>query len=176
MWPMNTAIRSKKARTSEPPDERFALLSRYLRRVGHEQDQLIQTLHVAQEVFGHLSPEVLKYVAQALHLPESRVYGVATFYHLFNFDPPGDHTCTVCTGTACHVKGADKILTALSEEFGVDPGQTKDDGSLTLGTTRCLGSCGLAPMLVLDGEVYSHQDTDSARDAVRSVLANTEQV
>lgn len=176
MCAMNTAKKSTTGRPSEPSDERLALVNRYLRRVGNEQDQLIQVLHVAQEVFGYLSPEVLSYVARALHLPESRVYGVATFYHLFSFDPPGDHSCTVCTGTACHVKGADAILTALSEEFGLAPGETRPDGSFTLSTTRCLGSCGLAPMLVLDGQVYSHQDAATARAAVRSALAQPEQV
>jgi bidirectional [NiFe] hydrogenase diaphorase subunit len=176
MFVMNTVNKPPRGRPSEPTDERLALVNRYLRRVGNEQDQLIQTLHVAQEIFGYLSPEVLAHVAHALRLPESRVYGVATFYHLFSFDPPGDHSCTVCTGTACHVKGADAIVSALSDEFGLAPGETREDGSFTLGTTRCLGSCGLAPMLVLDGEVHSHQDAASAVTAVRSVLADAERV
>lgn len=173
---MNIAKKSTADRPGESTDERLAIVGRYLRRVGHEQDQLIQALHVAQGVFGYLSEDVLAYVARTLRLPESRVYGVATFYHLFSFDPPGDHSCTVCTGTACHVKGADTIVSALSDEFGLAPGQTRKDGSFTLGTTRCLGSCGLAPMLVLDGEVHSHQDAASAVAAVRSVLADSERV
>lgn len=151
-------------------------MNRYLRRVGNEQDQLIQVLHVAQEVYGYLPGGVLRYVARALRLPESRVYGVATFYHLFSLDPPGDHSCTVCTGTACFVKGADAIVAALCDEWGVEPGQTTPDRSFTLGTTRCLGSCGLAPMLVLDGEIHSHQDAATALAAVRAALASAEQV
>ncbi|HEY6795951.1 MAG TPA: NAD(P)H-dependent oxidoreductase subunit E [Kineosporiaceae bacterium] len=173
---MNASQGSIATRPGEPGDERLALVNRYLRRVGYEQDQLIQTLHVAQEVFGYLSEDVLRHVAEALRLPESRVFGVATFYHLFNLDPPGDHSCTVCTGTACFVKGAEAIVTALSEEFGIVPGQTTPGRSLTLGTTRCLGSCGLAPMVVLDGEVHSHQDAASALAAVRAALAAVEQV
>jgi bidirectional [NiFe] hydrogenase diaphorase subunit len=161
-------------RSDEQGDDRLAVVNRYLRRVGNDQDQLIQVLHVAQEVFGYLSEEVLRHVARALRLPESRVYGVATFYHLFSFDPPGDHTCTVCTGTACFVKGADSIVEALSREFEVSPGQTTSDRSLTLGTTRCLGSCGLAPVLVLDGEVHSHQDVSTCLAEVRAALTPTE--
>lgn len=157
--------------SGEPGDERLALVNRYLRRVGNEQDQLIQVLHVAQEVYGHLPADLLRHVARALRLPESQVYGVATFYHLFSLDPPGDHSCTVCTGTACFVKGADAIVAALREDFGVEPGQTTADRSFTLGTTRCLGSCGLAPVLVLDGEVHSHQDAATARAAARSAVA-----
>ena len=79
-------------------DDRFALVDKHLKRVRHEQDQLIETLHVAQDVFGFLSEDVLLYVARALMLPPSMVYGVATFYQLFTFDAPGDHACTVCTG------------------------------------------------------------------------------
>lgn len=162
-------------KTKEPEeDERLAVVDRYLKRVRSEQDQLIQTLHVAQEVYGYLPDDVLRHVAKALRLPPSMVYGVATFYHLFTFDPPGQHTCTVCTGTACFVKGADAIVQALSKEHGLQPGQTSEDGSFTLRTARCLGSCGLAPVLVVDGEVLSHQDEPQALTAVRESLSDRE--
>ncbi len=157
-------------------DDRLAVVDRYLKRVRNEQDQLIETLHVAQEVYGYLPDEVLRHVAEALRLPPSMVYGVATFYHLFSFDPPGEHTCTICTGTACFVKGADAIVTAVTQELGLEPGQTADDGSFTLRTARCLGSCGLAPVLVVDGEVLSHQDPGGALSAVRGALAERERV
>ena len=134
-------------------DERFALVDKHLKRVRYEQDQLIETLHVAQDVFGYLDDDVLTYVGRALRLPPSAVYGVATFYQLFTFEAPGDHTCMVCTGTACFVKGADAIVEAVGDEFDVMAGSTKDDGSLTLSTARCVGSCGLAPVVVLDGAV-----------------------
>ena len=91
-------------------DNRFELVDKQLKRGRYSQDQLIETLHVAQDVFGNLSEDILVYVARALRLPPSMVYGVATFYELFTFDPPGDHSCTVCTGTACFVKGADDIV------------------------------------------------------------------
>jgi bidirectional [NiFe] hydrogenase diaphorase subunit len=155
---------------THPADERFATLDAYVRRVHGDQDQLIQTLHVAQDLFGYLSHDVLLHVARALRLPSSMVLGVATFYHLFRFDPPGDHVCTVCTGTACFVKGADRIAQAVSDEVGVAMGETTADHAFTLGLARCIGSCGLAPVAVLDGEVLPHQTPESAVAAVRGVL------
>jgi len=151
-------------------DDRFELVDKHLRRVHYAQDQLIETLHVAQDVFGFLSEDLLLYVARALRLPPSMVYGVATFYHLFTFDPPGEHSCTVCTGTACYVKGADGIVAGVTEAYDVPSGRTSDDGRLTLKTARCLGSCGLAPVVVLDGTVLGHQDTASTLDRVAAAL------
>lgn len=156
-------------------DERFALVDKQLRKVRHEQDQLIETLHVAQDVFGHLTDDILLYVARALRLPPSMVYGVATFYHLFTFESPGDHGCTVCTGTACFVKGADAIVAAVGGEYGVAPGATTEDGVLSLAVARCLGSCGLAPVVVLDGTVLGDQSPDQVLARVRDVLGEQEQ-
>ena len=151
-------------------DNRLELVDKHLKRGRYAQDQLIETLHVAQDVFGHLSEDILMYVARALRLPPSMVYGVATFYELFTFDPPGDHSCTVCTGTACFVKGADDIVQGVSAAFEVPAGQTAEDGSLTLKTARCLGSCGLAPVVVFDGEVLSHQSTESTLELVSAAV------
>lgn len=156
-------------------DERFAVLDKSVRRARSAQDQLIELLHVAQDVFGCLSDDVLTYLARQLRLPPSRVYGVATFYHLFVFEPPGAHTCTVCTGTACFVKGADEIVRAVSEAYGVAPGGTTEDGELTLSTARCLGSCGLAPVVVIDGAVRGHLDATSTLEAVGLSRSDGEQ-
>jgi bidirectional [NiFe] hydrogenase diaphorase subunit len=152
-------------------DDRFALVDRHLKRVRYAQDQLIETLHVAQDVFGYLSEDVLMYVARALRLPPSMVYGVATFYQLFTFEAPGEHTCTVCTGTACFVKGADGIVQIVSGAYDVASGATSEDGTLTLKTARCLGSCGLAPVVVLDGTVHGHIGAEATLELVRSVVA-----
>jgi bidirectional [NiFe] hydrogenase diaphorase subunit len=163
------------AETAHPSgDERFAMLDRTLKRARYAQDQLIEILHVAQEIFGYLSPDLLRYVANALRLPHSRVQGVATFYHLFTFDEPGDHSCTVCTGTACFVKGADDIVLALSRAHEVAAGGTTADGRFTLRTARCLGSCGLAPVAVVDGEVVGHLDAEAAVEAVAASLATSD--
>jgi bidirectional [NiFe] hydrogenase diaphorase subunit len=158
---------------SEHPsgDDRFALVDKHLKRVHHAQDQLIETPHVAQDVFGFLSDDVLLYVARALRLPPSTVYGVATFYHLFTFESPGDHSCTVCTGTACFVKGADDIVSAVAGAYGVRAGDTSADGHLTLKTARCLGSCSLAPLVVLDGDALAHQTARSTLDRLDAVIA-----
>jgi len=152
-------------------DERFALLDKTLRRARYQQDQLIEVLHAAQEVFGYLADDVLLYVAQALRLPRSRVYGVATFYHLFTREPMGEHICSVCTGTACFVKGADAIVAAIVGEYGIQPGETTEDGSLTLTTTRCIGSCSLAPVTVVDDDVRGHLSADEALQMVVDRLA-----
>ena len=153
-------------------DDRFNLVDKHLRRVRYGQDQLIETLHLAQDVFGYLDDGILIYLARALRLPPSMVYGVATFYQLFTFDPPGDHSCTVCTGTACFVKGADDIVVSLSEAHSVAAGTTAEDGSLTLRTARCIGSCGLAPVMVVDGAVLAHQTPESALEVVGAAVAS----
>lgn len=152
-------------------DERFALLDKALSKARFQQDQLIEVLHGAQEIFGYLSDDVLLYVARGLRLPRSRVYGVATFYHLFTREPAGEHTCSVCTGTACFVKGADALIDALRREYDVSPGQTTEDGRFTLTTTRCIGACSLAPLVVIDDDVLGHLSLEEAVERVAAMLA-----
>ncbi len=134
-------------------DKRFKLLDVAIKRHQFRQDTLIEVLHTAQELFGFLDNDVLLYVGRALRVPPSRVYGVATFYNFFSMKPPGKHTCVVCMGTACYVKGAGQILDALQKKHGIKAGETTPDGSVSLVTARCLGACGLAPAVVFDGEV-----------------------
>lgn len=134
-------------------DPRYKLVDRTLKRFQYQQDALIEVLHTAQEAFGFLEDDLLIYVAQQLKLPLSWVYGVATFYHFFSLKPQGEHSCIVCMGTACYVKQAAQIVAALRTKFGIEPGQTTSDNQLSIASARCLGSCGLAPVLVLDGEV-----------------------
>jgi bidirectional [NiFe] hydrogenase diaphorase subunit len=152
-------------------DQRFKLVDRTLKRFRYQPDALIEVLHTAQEAFGYLSEDLLVYVATQLKTPLSRVYGVATFYHLFSFKPLGEHTCTVCLGTACYVKRAAEILAALEAETGIQAGQTTPDGRFSLATARCLGSCGLAPVLVIDGNVIGKQTPASVVARVRELLA-----
>jgi NADH-quinone oxidoreductase subunit E len=115
---------------------------------------LIQVLHKAQGVFGYLSDDVLRTVARELELPESEVRGVATFYNFFRLDPVGKHTVSVCLGTACYVKGGAEILKRIKRELRVEEGRTTEDGLFTLETARCFGACGLAPVMMVDEEVY----------------------
>jgi bidirectional [NiFe] hydrogenase diaphorase subunit len=124
-------------------------------------------LHTAQELFGYLQPDLLFYIAQGLKLPPSRVYGVATFYHFFSFAPKGKHTCVVCTGTACYVKGADLLLATLERQLGTVAGKTTPDGEVSLMTARCLGACGLAPVVVYDGDVAGGQTPDAVAERMK---------
>ncbi len=142
-------------------DKRFKLLDVAIKRHQFRQDALIEILHSAQELFGYLDSDVLVYVGRALRVPLSRVYGVATFYNFFSMKPAGEHTCVVCMGTACYVKGAGQILEALEKRHGIKAGETTEDGKVSLVTARCLGACGLAPAVVFDGEVAGKIGVDA---------------
>ena len=159
---MTSATTEKTDRATSPQtapiDKRFRVLNATMKRHHYQQDALIEVLHKAQESFGFLELEVLEFVARGLKLPLSRVYGVATFYHLFSLKPNGKHTCVICMGTACYVKGSDKILTELEQKLGVKVGETSADGEVSLMSARCLGACGIAPAVVFDGEVAGKQD------------------
>lgn len=143
-------------------DDRFKMLEATMKRHRFAPDALIEVLHTAQGLFGYLQPDLLYTIAHGLKLPPSRVYGVATFYHFFSFAPKGEHTCVVCTGTACYVKGADALLAAIEERLGAAAGRTTADGRVSLMTARCLGTCGLAPVAVYDGEVAGNQGPEVA--------------
>lgn len=152
-------------------DKRFKLLEVAMKRHQYRPDALIEVLHAAQELFGYLELDLLHFIARALKMPPSRVFGVATFYHFFTLRPKGQHTCVVCTGTACYVKGADALLAAVAEAAGVGPGETTPGGELSVLTARCLGACGLAPAVVLDGAVHGHVTAESLRGATKGWLA-----
>ncbi len=139
----------------DPPsdDKRWRIVQATMQRNGFERDGLIETLHTVQESFGFLDDDSLRYVAASLNAPLSQVYGVSTFYHLFSLKPAGRHTCVVCLGTACYIKGIPALLKQIEEHYGIKAGQTTADGHLSLLTARCLGSCGLAPVAVFDGEI-----------------------
>lgn len=143
------------AATIKPPsdDKRWRLVDATMRRNGYDSHALIETLHTVQETFGYLEDEALKYVALCLRTPLSKVYGVATFYHFFTLKPQGKHVCVICRGTACYIKGAPKLLEEIEQKFGVKAEQTSADGKFSVVSARCLGSCGLAPAVVFDGEV-----------------------
>ncbi|MCS6975819.1 MAG: bidirectional hydrogenase complex protein HoxE [Gemmatales bacterium] len=142
-------------------DKRFVMLEAAMRRQQYQQSALIEVLHAAQQLFGYLDLGLLHYVARRLKLPLSKVYGVATFYHLFRLKPPGRHTCVICTGTACYVKGADRLLEAAQQRYHIGAGETTPDGELSLVTARCLGACGIAPAIVLDDVVHGFVEPDN---------------
>jgi bidirectional [NiFe] hydrogenase diaphorase subunit len=155
-----------------PPagDKRLRILDATIKRHQYRQDALIEVLHAAQQLFGYLEPALLTNVARQLKLPPSRVYGVATFYHFFTLKPHGDHTCVVCTGTACYVKGSDALVQAVERAARVRAGETTADGKLSLLTARCLGACGIAPAVVLDETVKGHQTPETLLAEVKGWL------
>ncbi len=144
------ALYAKPAPPSD--DKRWKIVETRMRRMGDRPAALIEALHSAQEAFGYLDEAALHYVGDTLGVPHSRVYGVATFYSFFTLKPQGEHTCVVCTGTACYINGAKDILTGLERQLGLRPKQTTADGKVSLLTARCLGACSLAPAAVVDGE------------------------
>ena len=154
-------------------DERYTAIDRTMKRFYYEKDSLLEVLNAAQEVFGYLSRDLLIYISNQLNVPMSQVYGVATFYHVFTFEPQGEHNCIICKGTACHVKGADLIIHALSEEFKLDAGETTPDGLFSLTIARCLGSCSLAPVVVLDGQIYSKETPEAVNRRVLEAVAQS---
>lgn len=138
-----------------PPtdDKRWRIVETRMRRLGNRPDALIEALHSAQEAFGYIDDDALRYVSDSLSVPPSKVYGVVTFYHHFTLKPQGEHTCVVCTGTACYINGAAEILRSIQSGLGIKPHETTANGKVSLLTARCLGACSLAPAAIVDGEV-----------------------
>ena len=134
-------------------DKRWKIVNGTMRRYGYARNALIETLHTVQSSFGCLDDNSIRFVAKSLRVPLSQAYGVATFYHHFSLKPPGKHTCMVCLGTACYIKGSDKLVTAAEKLLGITPGKTTADGNISLMTARCVGSCGRAPVVIMDEEL-----------------------
>ncbi|HUE75687.1 MAG TPA: NAD(P)H-dependent oxidoreductase subunit E, partial [Chloroflexota bacterium] len=155
-----------------PADEkRQRILDAALRRVQYRQDALIEVLHTAQNTYGFLSPEQLWYIARQLRVPPSRVYGVASFYNFFTLKPAGLHTVVVCQGTACYIRGSTELARAVTASFGIREGETTPDGQLTSLAVRCLGSCSLAPVAVVDGQIVARAEPGALCDRLRELLA-----
>lgn len=171
--PKNPPSRAKNDHPSG--DNRFKVIDRTLKRFQYQQDALIEVLHTAQETFGFLSDDLLVYVARQLKLPLSWVYGVATFYHFFSLKPQGEHNCTICLGTACYVKNAAELVAALHKAYSIEPGQMTPDRQFSLSTARCLGSCGLAPVVLLDGEVVGRAKSETLLAQVQAILERAPQ-
>lgn len=134
-------------------DERYKTLEKSMKKMGYDKSSLIETLHTAQEIFGYLGVETLKFIALRLRVPYSKVYGVATFYNYFILKPKGIHNIVVCMGTACYIKGADKILQKIEKKFNIKTGETTTDGMFSLLSARCFGACSLAPVIVCDEQI-----------------------
>ena len=158
----NKNKRLKAALEHASGDKRFKILDVHMKKHQFRQDALIEVLHKGQELFGYLEDDLLLFISYKLKLPPSRVYGVATFYHLFTLKPQGEHTCVVCLGTACYVKGADKVMGVLQDDLKIKSGETTPDGKVSLLTARCIGACGIAPAVTYDGQVAPKQTPEMA--------------
>jgi NADH:ubiquinone oxidoreductase subunit E len=144
-----------------------AILARYPR---HDPGDLVNILHDLQAEFRYLTEQALQETASCLGLPRAQVYGVATFYHGFHTEPRGEHTCTVCMGTACHVRGAPRLLEQLERDTGVAAGGTTPDLSLNVEEVNCVGACAIGPLVILDGDTHGHMTADNLSRLVTKLL------
>ena len=147
-------------------DKRYKMLDAAMKRHQYQPDSLLEILHTAQELFGFLADELMFYIGRTLKLPLSRVYGVATFYNFFSLKPKGEHTCVVCMGTACYVKGGGEILGGLEKSYRIKAGETTPDGNYSLEATSCLGACAQAPIVMAGAQAYVQMTTDRAAEVI----------
>lgn len=150
--------------TAELYDQLDAIIARH----RGQQNALITVLHQAQELFGYLPKDVQIKVAEGLNVPISEVYGVITFYALFSLKPKGKYKIQACKGTACYVRGADKVMERIEQELGVKFGDTTDDGKFSLEVVRCLGACGLGPVIMINDDVHARLKPDMIPGILRS--------
>lgn len=150
------------------PNEFVKKLDDYIDSLTHKKENLIGVLHYAQEIYGYLPDNVQWHIAQKLDIPSATVYGVVSFYSYFTMIPRGEHVVNVCTGTACFVRGAEKLKEELENQLKIKAGETTPDNLFTLETLRCVGACGLAPVMIVDGKV--HGRVHEAQD-INEVLA-----
>ncbi|SBO43417.1 NAD(P)H-dependent oxidoreductase subunit E [Cyanobium sp. NIES-981] len=148
-----------------------ARISRIVRGQGGRADALIEVLHRVQELMGYLSQPALEQVARELQLPLSRVYGVASFYHLFRLQAPSAHRCAVCLGTACFVKGGAELAALLERRLALRLGDPAGNGTWALEPVSCLGACGQAPVLVVDGQLEARLPVDAPEQLARRLDA-----
>ena len=140
--------------------EKYAQLDAFIASLPTTEGELIRVLHTAQGIFGYLPKEVQIYVAKKLNVPVSKVYGVVSFYSFFTLKPKGEYDISVCMGTACYVRGSENVLEELKKQLGIEIGDTTEDGKFSLRTLRCVGACGLAPVVMIGEKVYGRVTPD----------------
>lgn len=147
-------------------ENKYAFIDRIIEKYKDEKGAMIPILHEVQQEKGYLPEDVQAYIAQKMGVPLSEVYGIVTFYALFNTQPRGKHRISVCLGTACYVRGSGKILEELEKQLNIKVGETTADGQFTLEACRCLGACGLAPVLTVDEHVHGRLTTKDVADLI----------
>lgn len=157
----------KECRDAVQIPENFEKLQKVIDEYKSQKGSLIPVMQKAQDIFGYLPLEVQKFIAEGLKVPLREVYGVSTFYAQFTLEPRGEHTIGLCMGTACYVRGAKLVLEKIKEELGIDVGDTTEDRKFTLEATRCLGCCGLAPVMMIDEDVYGKLTPDKIPEILK---------
>ena len=154
----------------EFPKENYDELEGFIDGMETTRGELIAILHKAQNIFGYLPRDVQLFVARKLGIPGAEVFGVVSFYSYFSTKPSGKHTISCCMGTACYVRGADKILEKIKEKLGIESNEVTEDGLFTLKDVRCIGACGLAPVVMVDDKIYGRvkeEDIDTILNEYR---------
>jgi NADH:ubiquinone oxidoreductase subunit E len=146
--------------------DKYEQLNQVIAELKDQPGALMPVLQRAQGIFGCVPMDVQKIIAEGLGVTLAEVYGVATFYSQFSLQPKGEFVISVCLGTACYVKGSQSVLDKLSEELNIPVGSTTPDGKFTLQATRCLGACGLAPVMTVNGDVYGRMTADQVPDVL----------
>ncbi|MEW6724203.1 MAG: NADH-quinone oxidoreductase subunit NuoE [Bacillota bacterium] len=149
-------------------DKQFRELDEVIEKYRGEKGALITVLHQAQEIFGYLPHEVQVRVAEGLGVPMSEIYGVITFYALFSLKPKGKYKVQTCKGTACYVKGAEQVLARIEQELGIKAGDTTSDGKFSIEVVRCLGACGLGPVIMINDDVHARLKPDQVPGILKS--------
>ena len=152
-------------------EEKYGQLEAFINNLPEKKGALIEVLHKAQGIFGYLPQEVQLFVGEKLDIPASKVFGVVTFYSYFTIEPRGEFVINVCMGTACFVRGSGAVLDEFNKQLGTKTGETTPDGKFTVGSLRCVGACGLAPVVTINDKVYGHV---GAAD-VKIIIAEYEQ-
>lgn len=150
------------------PLDKLAELNDYIDSLQDKEGMLIHVLHRAQHIFGYLPKELQLHIARRVGIPAAKVYGVVSFYSYFTQTRRGEHTVSVCMGTACFVKGAEEVKEALKKELKVTFGETTEDDLFSMKEIRCIGACGLAPAIMVDEKVYGHMNEENVRTVINS--------
>ncbi len=147
--------------------EKLEKLENYIDNIEEKEGSLITVLHEAQDIFGHLSQDLQLFISRKLNIPAAKVFGVVTFYSFFTMEPRGRHLINICMGTACFVKGADKILDEFKIQLKIKDNNSTEDGMFTIDTLRCVGACGLAPVVIVDGKVYGRFKVENVEKIIK---------
>lgn len=147
-------------------DEKLEIIKKVITDCKGDKSQLIRVLNEVQEVYGYVPTYVQKVISEEMDIPMAEIYGVITFYSRFSLEAKGKYNISVCLGTACYVKGSQAVLDKVKEILGIDVGQVTPDGKFSIEQTRCVGACGLAPVMTINNEVYGNMDPSKVKDVL----------